>query len=85
MLWNIFSIITFYTYEEKVNPIEVVAVQPNIDPYNEKFGSLTSEEQVQRMFELAEQKTTEKNVTSAAPRLVVRTTDFWQPAVERKA
>lgn len=53
-----YSLYLFYGYEETKNPIEVVAVQPNIDPYNEKFGTLTSEEQVNKMFALAEQKTT---------------------------
>ena len=53
-----FSHYIFYGYEETKNPVEVVAVQPNIDPYNEKFGTLTSEEQVRKMFDLAEQKTT---------------------------
>ena len=48
----------YYNYEEVKNPVEVVAVQPNIDPYNEKFNS-SSVEQVQKMFDLAEQKTTE--------------------------
>lgn len=54
----IISSVIWATYEEKGQPIEVVAVQPNIDPYNEKFGGLTSEDQVEKMFDLAEQKTT---------------------------
>ena len=54
----IISSVLSVSYKEKGNPIEVVSVQPNIDPYNEKFGGLTSVDQVQRMFELAEQKTT---------------------------
>lgn len=48
----------WYTYEESENPVEVVAVQPNIDPYNEKFGGMTSVDQVTKMFLLAETKTT---------------------------
>jgi apolipoprotein N-acyltransferase len=54
-----FSHHLFFGYEEIENPIEVVSVQPNIDPYNEKFGGLSSEDQVQKMFDLAEQKVTE--------------------------
>ena len=34
----IFSLATYYSYTEKVNPVEIVAIQPNIDPYNEKFS-----------------------------------------------
>ncbi len=52
------SAIIWMNYEEKINPVSVVSVQPNIDPYTEKFGSLSSPEQVKRMFHLAEKKTT---------------------------
>lgn len=32
-----YSILRFYTYQEKSNPVNVMILQPNIDPYNEKF------------------------------------------------
>jgi len=31
------SIGMYYRYTEKINPVDVVVVQPNIDPYNEQF------------------------------------------------
>ena len=31
------SVFRYHTYEEKEDPMEVVVVQPNIDPYTEKF------------------------------------------------
>lgn len=37
--------------------INVVVVQPNIDPYNEKFSGLTPQVQLQKMLALAEKKT----------------------------
>ncbi|MCL2726879.1 MAG: apolipoprotein N-acyltransferase [Bacteroidales bacterium] len=53
------SLFRFYTYDEKSNPIEVVVLQPNIDPYNEKFEEglqpLTQEEQDQRLLAAAQQ------------------------------
>jgi len=53
------SLIRFYTYTEKSNPIEVVVLQPNINPYNEKFedGSkpLSQEEQDLRLLAAAQQ------------------------------
>jgi apolipoprotein N-acyltransferase len=55
---TILSAYRYFTYEETNDPIEILAIQPNIDPYNEKFGSLSSTEQVQKMFDLAEQKIT---------------------------
>lgn len=36
--------------------IKVVVVQPNIDPYNEKFSGLTADEQLEKMLTLAETK-----------------------------
>ncbi|MDD3875895.1 MAG: apolipoprotein N-acyltransferase [Bacteroidales bacterium] len=53
----IFSIITYYNYKETPNPVQVVAVQPNIDPYNEKFDGMSGIEQVELMISLASQKT----------------------------
>jgi apolipoprotein N-acyltransferase len=41
---------------KKEKMVEVVVVQPNIDPYNEKFSG-SVEEQVQRMLTLAAEKT----------------------------
>ncbi len=32
------SYVRYTTFEERGDPLEVVVVQPNIDPYNEKFG-----------------------------------------------
>lgn len=53
----ILSLILFYTYKEKGESITVVAVQPNIDPYNEKFDALSSEQQLGRILKLARMKT----------------------------
>jgi len=44
-------------YQEKKRPVEVVVVQPNIDPYNEKFSG-NSDEQLRRILALAGSKTT---------------------------
>lgn len=43
----------YYTYEEEKDPIKVVIVQPNIDPYNEKFSGNTSD-QLYKFLRLAE-------------------------------
>ena len=37
----LFSLFTYYNYEEKKAPVELVVIQPNIDPYNEKFNGST--------------------------------------------
>lgn len=44
----------FHTYPESVtNGLQVVVVQPNVDPYTEKFGGLDPMEQLERMLALA--------------------------------
>ncbi len=43
-------LLTFYTEEN--HPVEVVVVQPNIDPYNEKFSG-NSDEQLEKILKLA--------------------------------
>jgi apolipoprotein N-acyltransferase len=55
----ILSWLIFMKYEEKINPVEVVVVQPNIDPYNEKFVS-NPESQIHRMLEIAKKYKTPK-------------------------
>ncbi|HPN23229.1 MAG TPA: hypothetical protein PK758_15120, partial [Tenuifilaceae bacterium] len=52
---TIISLAIFYKYEERPNPVNVVVVQPNIDPYNEKFSGLTNEQQQEIILNLAKQ------------------------------
>lgn len=47
------SLIIYSTYKEKINPANVVVVQPNIDPY-EKWGSVPSQIQVQTLIHLSD-------------------------------
>lgn len=47
------SAIIYQNYTEKENPANVVVVQPNIDPY-EKFGSLSTDIQIQRLIRLSD-------------------------------
>lgn len=56
---SVISLWIFSNYEEIKDPVEVVVVQPNIDPYNEKFSGLSSIQQVEKMFALAEKEVTE--------------------------
>lgn len=47
------SVIQYFSYEEHINPSEVVVVQPNIDPY-QKFGTISSQEQLENLIQLSE-------------------------------
>ncbi|NTW32383.1 MAG: apolipoprotein N-acyltransferase, partial [Bacteroidetes bacterium] len=53
----IISLFIYYTHEDKGRPANIIVVQPNIDPYNEKFGGMTSEQQLAKLLNLAKQKT----------------------------
>lgn len=44
------SWVRYATYEERGEPAKVVVVQPNIDPYKEKFGAIDPMEQLERML-----------------------------------
>ncbi|HEY9195339.1 MAG TPA: apolipoprotein N-acyltransferase [Mucilaginibacter sp.] len=47
-----FSLYTYYNYTEQRNPSNIVAVQPNIDPY-EKEGSMPAAKQIDIMIALS--------------------------------
>lgn len=47
------SLFQYYSYEEYINPSQVVVVQPNIDPY-QKFGTISSQEQIENLIQLSE-------------------------------
>ena len=53
---SIISLLIFYTYSETKNPINTLVVQPNIDPYNEKFSGMSSADQLQKLLDLTDGK-----------------------------
>jgi apolipoprotein N-acyltransferase len=52
------SYLRYNSYKETTEPVNIVVVQPNIDPYNEKFGGMTSQQQLDKIIGLARQKIT---------------------------
>ena len=61
------SLLIYYTYNEKANPLNIVAVQPNIDPYNEKFSGLTSAQQLVKLLTITNGKIDQKTDYLIAP------------------
>jgi apolipoprotein N-acyltransferase len=55
----LFSWVMYSRYTEQINPVEIVVVQPNIDPYNEKFVS-NADDQIKSMLEIAKKKISSK-------------------------
>ncbi len=82
------------SYQEQGQPVEVVVVQPNIDPYQEKYASqenyIPSEEQMQRLISLSEKQITPDTKFVVWPETALRQDNgFWEeqmdtyPAIEQ--
>ncbi|MBO4558231.1 MAG: apolipoprotein N-acyltransferase [Bacteroidales bacterium] len=56
---TVLSLIIYKNYKETDNPVEVVAVQPNIDAYTEKHGGLAQDVQDKKLFELIRSQITD--------------------------
>jgi apolipoprotein N-acyltransferase len=73
----IYSIIRFSTYKEKINPREIVIIQPNIDPYNEKFGGMEASRQMEKMLKLASAAATAETDYFVAPETFIND-NVWE-------
>jgi len=89
----LFSLFSYYSYSEKKDPVEVLTLQPNIDPYNEKFTS-DLKPQLDKLFTLADEAVTPKTKFIIAPETSLSATffeeemkglDFYKYILERKA
>src|SRR5574344_10820 len=66
----IYSHFRYYTYDENSGfgvTKEISILQPNIDPYNDKFGGLSNSQQDSILFNLAQQAVTSKTYLVFAP------------------
>ncbi len=63
----VISLIRYATYSEKINPVNVVAIQPNIDPYGEKFSDMSNEMQLIRILQIASEKINDSTEYLLAP------------------
>jgi len=57
----------FNNYKEVVNPREFMVIQPNIDPYNDKFGGLSQIEQDDIMLSIVNEGATDSTDFVIAP------------------
>src|SRR5690606_33308226 len=53
VLPSAWSLIRYATYEEELNPANVVVVQPNVDPYG-KFSFLSTDGQIENLIRLSD-------------------------------
>ena len=76
-----YSWFVYSNYEEKGEAVEVVVVQPNIDPYYEKFEGLSDREQLDRILDLAAKKITPNTRMVVAPETAI-TEYMWENNME---
>ena len=74
----IISVISYVSYTEKEDPIEVVVLQPNVDPYKVKFTTSVSQ-QLNDMVALAKTKTTSNTDLIVAPETAI-SSNMYEPA-----
>ena len=80
----IISLGMYYSYDEKSNRVNIVIVQPNIDPYSEKFSSMNFEEQLERLLALAKQKVDSTTDYLVCPETAL-TEDMWENELAQTA
>lgn len=66
------SLFIHFTYQPKGEALEVVIVQPNVDPYKEKFASGKSIKHLESMLEAASQKVTDKTALVLFPETAIQ-------------
>ncbi|MGV3541326.1 MAG: apolipoprotein N-acyltransferase [Rufibacter sp.] len=76
-------------YEEKGVPAEVVVVQPNVDPYKEKFeggeGYIPFEQQLDRLLKLSEQQITPNTKFVLWPETSISNGINWEEGFENSS
>ncbi len=71
----IFSHILYSSYKEVENPVEFSVLQPDIDPYTDKFGGMTQMQQTALLLDLAKETTDQTN-TQQGEHIVVAPETF---------
>ncbi len=65
------SLVRYYSYIEKKNPINIVVTQPNIDPYSQKFSGMTNDEQLSLILNLSDSLIDENTDFVIAPETAI--------------
>lgn len=71
------SLIIFNRYKEDPNPREIVVLQPNIDPYEDKFGGMDMSEQMDILLKLADSLATPETDFIVAPETFIND-NVWE-------
>lgn len=63
----IWSLTRYYSYREKSTPREIVVLQPDIDPFTQKFSGMSAIQQVKRLVQSADSTVTQSTDFLLAP------------------
>lgn len=74
------SLYMYQNYKEEVSPVKIAVVQPNVDPYNEKFSG-NFEEQLKEMLKLAKSKIDTSTEYLVFPETAL-TENIWENGLE---
>ncbi|MDR1341891.1 MAG: apolipoprotein N-acyltransferase [Prevotellaceae bacterium] len=77
-----YSLVRFYTYKEVENPCRVAILQPNIDPFNDKFGGMSVQQQQDIIFAQAESAATDSTDYVVAPETAMEGS-LWENSIEQ--
>src|SRR3546814_20924507 len=66
------SLVIYFTYEEKGSPVHVVVVQPNMDPYGEKYDGLYEQDQLRQLITLSDSLGQDRKSVVSGKRVSVR-------------
>lgn len=75
--WSFFR---YCSYEEDGATIEIVIIQPNIDPYTEKFSGMSPEDQVRKLVRHAESAVSESTDLVLAPETALPV--MWEDSMD---
>lgn len=67
---SVISLVSYFNYEEKSNPFDVVIIQPNIDPY-EKFAPNNELKHIDAIVQLAKENSSLKTDLIIAPETAI--------------
>lgn len=72
-----FSLVRYYSYIEIENAKNIVIVQPNIDPYSEKYDAQAENEKLEKFVSLAGAKIDNKTDFIIGPETLFENPGFW--------
>ncbi|MBE9512211.1 MAG: apolipoprotein N-acyltransferase [Bacteroidetes bacterium] len=80
----VISTIMFYSYKESKDPYKIVVIQPNINPYNEKFGGLSNYKQLSIILNLADSLVDEETDYVIGPETSIND-NIWKGTISQNS